>query len=348
MNPVATRLITAAPRDAISQLQRELITRQRELASGKIDDIGLARGGTVRRNLELDRTLSDITSFKDLNAVTGARLSGTQNALKAITANANAMVNAMITARDAPSAGAILREKGLAAASDLARALNTEVAGVFVFGGENGAAPPVADIAAPGPGAAAKASLEAAFTTFFGFAPDDPSAASITGAEIKAFYDGPLTALFDASGWKAGWSNASDSALSVGIAPNQFTQGGSSANQRGFSELMKAYSAAGVFGGVALNDGARGALADSVRDTIVAVRADVAAVQSQVGFSEERVASANASLADMELIAARAKGDIENADPFETATRINAIITGIEASYALTARLQKLSLTNYL
>jgi flagellar hook-associated protein 3 FlgL len=348
MNPVATRTITAAPRDSISQLQRELITRQRELASGKIDDLGLARGGSIRRNLELERTLIDISSFKDVNAITGARLAGTQNALKSIMAGADAMATALITARDAPSSGTILEEKGMAAASDLARALNTEVAGIFVFGGENGSAPPVADLTAPGPGAAAKAATEAAFTTFFGFAPDDPSAAAITDSQIKAFYDGPLSALFDASGWKANWSVAGDAALTTGIAPNQFTEAGSSANRSGFNDLMKAYSAAGLFGGISLNAGARGALADSARDTIISVRADIAAVQSQTGFSEERLTRANQSLEDMELITARAKGGIENADPFETATRINAIITGIEASYALTARLQKLSLTQYL
>jgi flagellar hook-associated protein 3 FlgL len=39
---------------------------------------------------------------------------------------------------------------------------------------------------------------------------------------------------------------------------------------------------------------------------------------------------------------------MQGVDPFEAATRVNALITQIETSYALTARIQQLSLTRLL
>ncbi|WP_368735617.1 flagellin [Escherichia coli] len=40
--------------------------------------------------------------------------------------------------------------------------------------------------------------------------------------------------------------------------------------------------------------------------------------------------------------------DLEAVDPYEAANRVHALSTQIEASYALTVKLQSLSLLNYL
>jgi flagellar hook-associated protein 3 FlgL len=303
----------------------------------------------MRRQMELDRSLSEMAALADLNKVTTARLSGAQGALGALNTTADDFVNAMLTARDSPSAATIMGEKGLAAAVDLARVLNTRIAGVFVFGGDRGDTSPVADISMQaGAGASAKAAMEAAFDSHFGFGSSDPAAAAITPAQFKAFYDGPFAALFNTAGWKATWSVAGDAPLMVEIAPGRVSEGGATANQPGFARLMQAYGAAAAFAGSALNDGARAALADAARDTVSAARGSIGAAQSRLGFAEERVGNANKSLDDMQAVIARAKSDAESVDPFEAASRINTLTAALEASYAMTARLQRLSLVSYL
>ncbi len=39
---------------------------------------------------------------------------------------------------------------------------------------------------------------------------------------------------------------------------------------------------------------------------------------------------------------------LEGVDPYEASSRVNALLTQVETAYALTARLQRLSLINYL
>ena len=41
-------------------------------------------------------------------------------------------------------------------------------------------------------------------------------------------------------------------------------------------------------------------------------------------------------------------GALENVDPFEASTRVSALLTQVETAYAMTARIQRLSLLNYL
>ena len=41
-------------------------------------------------------------------------------------------------------------------------------------------------------------------------------------------------------------------------------------------------------------------------------------------------------------------GALEAVDPYEASTRVSTLMTQIETSYALTARIQRLSLLNYL
>ncbi len=75
---------------------------------------------------------------------------------------------------------------------------------------------------------------------------------------------------------------------------------------------------------------------------------DMVALRSEMGSDQERVSRANDAL---ELQVAHLNEQVvrfESVDPYETATRINLLISQIETSYALTARISQLSLTNRL
>jgi flagellar hook-associated protein 3 FlgL len=77
-------------------------------------------------------------------------------------------------------------------------------------------------------------------------------------------------------------------------------------------------------------------------------RRGLTAAQANLGLAEERVSDARARLGEMETVFSRSLNDLEATDPFDVAARINTLLTGIEATYAMTARLQRLSLVNFL
>jgi flagellar hook-associated protein 3 FlgL len=41
-------------------------------------------------------------------------------------------------------------------------------------------------------------------------------------------------------------------------------------------------------------------------------------------------------------------GTLEGVDPYEASTRLSSLLTQVETAYAMTARIQKLTLLNYL
>ncbi|MGY6568320.1 MAG: flagellin, partial [Salinarimonas sp.] len=71
-------------------------------------------------------------------------------------------------------------------------------------------------------------------------------------------------------------------------------------------------------------------------------------VKARLGVSQNRVAAADERLSIQRDIINRQIVDLENVDPFETATRVNSLMTQVEMSYSLTARIRQLSLLKYM
>ncbi|MEL6958425.1 MAG: flagellin [Pseudomonadota bacterium] len=72
------------------------------------------------------------------------------------------------------------------------------------------------------------------------------------------------------------------------------------------------------------------------------------ALQARVGASEARVESITARLGSERTAMSIARNDLISADPFETASRLEKLQLQLETQFTLTARLSRLSLTEYL
>ena len=70
--------------------------------------------------------------------------------------------------------------------------------------------------------------------------------------------------------------------------------------------------------------------------------------RTTVGIATERVSKAEDRLQAQEDILTKSLGSMENVDPEEAATRLNTMKTLLETAYAVTAKIQQLSLANYL
>jgi flagellar hook-associated protein 3 FlgL len=76
--------------------------------------------------------------------------------------------------------------------------------------------------------------------------------------------------------------------------------------------------------------------------------ASLGATQADVGIIQHRVESASERVSMQIDLFKLNIHDLEGVDPFEASTRITSLMTQIETSYALTARMQQLNLVRFL
>ena len=94
--------------------------------------------------------------------------------------------------------------------------------------------------------------------------------------------------------------------------------------------------------------GAAVALRTSLLERLGGTSADLTTLQARIGSTEARLSRMSADLEAEALNRERAISDALGADPFETATRLQAEMGRLESIYAITARRARLTLTGFL
>lgn len=333
-------------RSQAMRVQRELNVAQQESTTGRLADIGLSLGGGVVRSLDLRGDMSRMEALISTNMVAKLRLEATQVGLSALQQTAEGLQEIAFGASGATGRTA-LSGAARAGLGQMTAILNRSVGGQPVFAGQNTNVTPVQDYLAT-PVGPPKAAVDAAFFAAFGFAQDDPAVGTITGAQLKAFIDGPFAALFDEAAWKATWSSASDETMVSRVSPEVTTATSVTANDAAIRKTAAALVMAADLGVAGLNDGAFAQLLSSTQHALGNAAADLVGLQSRVGAIQNRVNSATetmkASLTTLNI----AINDVEGVDPYVAATRVTDLMRSLESSYALTARFQKMSLLQYL
>ena len=98
----------------------------------------------------------------------------------------------------------------------------------------------------------------------------------------------------------------------------------------------------------ALGDEAYQVLMDKALEVQGKTASDLTKLRAGLGTSEERIKAAN-DRADIQIsLLTEHVGDLERVDPYEATVRVNSLLQQIESAYALTARLQNLSLLNHI
>lgn len=89
-------------------------------------------------------------------------------------------------------------------------------------------------------------------------------------------------------------------------------------------------------------------LAETAITTIAESTSKLANEQAKIGVAEERVENANDRMDFQKEILVGQLSGITDVDAYEAALRLNQLSTSLEASYSATARIQSLSLLNFL
>ena len=344
---ISTSSISAASRQSIVKLQAKLAEAQQEMVSGRFADVGLKLGFRTGESVTLRQEMTRLQTITDTNGMVSTRLDASQAALKSLAEGAQAFLGQLVAAREDTSARGVVEAQGKGGLAALTDALNTTVDGAYLFAGINTDVKPV-NAYFQSPASAAQTAVAGAFQTAFGISQSDPAVAGISTVDMQTFLQGPFAALFDDAAWSANWSNASDQNVRSRISSSEMMDASTNANEQAFRKLASAYTMAADLNMEGLNIGAYQAVVDRVVLAVGDAIQGLTALQSDLGTAQERVSNANDRMSIQIDIMTTHIGALEGVDAEDAATRVSQLLTQVETAYAMTARLQQLSLLNYL
>lgn len=332
----------------VGRAQAEIQKLQTEVVTGRFEDVGVALGGKTSNAIMLHRDFEQFKTIKDVNALVENRLSSAQAGLEQNAGSAQSMIEALIISRDADNdtlrSVAVAKVKhALESFTDIS---NMSSNGEYLFAGINTDVKPVVDYLETGN--TAKAAFDNAFSTHFGFAQVSPSVSGITGAQMQSFLDTVVEPMFTGAAWNADWSTASDRNMTSRIAREEFIQSSVNANQDGFRNFAFAATISYEMLNIGLNDEAQAVLTEKAIAFAGQAITGTDDERAILGISESRVVKANQLLQVQADLTKIYVSKMEEVDAYEAATRVSALTTQIETSYAITARIQRLNLIDYL
>lgn len=347
ISTISTIGLLNASRTATMQVTRDLNDAQVEVSSGRHADVGLALGTRTGQAVAIRVAQSDLETIRDTNAAVDARLSTMQTVMSTIRVESEAFTSDLIAVRADTSDRSIIVEAAANKMGSLVGALGTSFDGAALFSGLQTDSVALNAYQSTPPSAGQTAVITA-FTTHFGFGPNDPNVANITANDLQVFLDGAFAAVFDDPSWTTNFSNATDEVRSDRISQGETITTGISANEGAFRSLVQAYSAVLDLGTEALNAEAYQTLVDHTLTLVGDATAEITVLEGRTGQRQERVADAQEMIGLQIDVLKEQSARLEGVDSYEAATRLNTLVTQLEASYAVTARMQRLSLLNYL
>ena len=321
-------------RQANAQLKSRLVTLTQEAASGVKSDMAQAVGGNFGHLAQVEARLTTLTAYREATSAAQAELAGLQAALETIGKIGSEIGTGMssgLSATDQTSIAIRSRQ----ARDDLNAVIglmNVEIGGRFLLSGSAVETRPMGDAA----GILAAARAQVAGVT-------DPTAIA---AAISDWFDAAPGQGGFADDWFAGNTGARTAATSPHTAVTQTLTGLDPSFRDILKGLVLGALADDPAAGVAFEDKAA-LVAQAGATTLAGVRA-LTMRRAEIGMQEEAIARDAARNAAETTAMSIARTRIVEADPYETASALTQTETSLQNLYALTARLSRLSLTDYL
>ncbi len=331
----------------VQQAQAQLATATTEASTGEYADLGLQLGDQSGYELSLKEQVQQLQTLTSGNGLVATSLSTAQNALSAIGASTQSAAADLTTWQPMSNAGAELASMGETALQELTTSANTSSGDAYVFAGINSSTAPLADYYSS-PISAARSAVNQAFLTTFGCLPTDPGAANITASAMQSFLSGPYAALFSGTNWTANWSSASSVNTTAAIAPGETATTSTNTNASGFQNLAQAYTMLAEFGGSQLSLATQQAVASAASSLITQGQSSLTETQAALGATQSKVTDANAAMSSQLTLIEQQVNSLDNVDQSATAAKITSLTDQIQTAYDLTARLQTLTLAQYL
>ncbi|MEJ6396377.1 flagellin [Yoonia sp. 208BN28-4] len=314
-----------------TSLKSDLGRLSQELSTGQVADRAAAADGRTAQISGIEHSLAILKSFEQTTRETGQLLGTVQSTLSSIDDQRGQLAQDLIVmTRDSP---AFQIDQAADNAADtfesILSRLNIRSGDRSVFSGAAVDQPAVTD---------AVTIIAALQTAVAG----DTTAAEMT-ASIAAWFDDP-------AGYQSiGYTGDDGPSVTRDLSATDTINLDFRADTVELKHLLKAAATAAMAD--ALPGLSRTVKAELLAEGGIALQgaaSDIAQLQGRVGYAEATVERVTVTqTAELTTLTA-AKSDYVTADPFETATRLQALQVQLETHYALTSRLSRLNLTAYL
>ncbi|WP_152046119.1 flagellar hook-associated family protein [Aureimonas psammosilenae] len=349
---------TASQYKNLQKLQAQLNKSVTEATNSRYADVGLSLGRLTGTAVNYRVQETSFESQLQTNKVVSNRLELIDDALTAINKTATDMKSSALVAKKYPQYSS-LAKSGL---EQLQGALNTADGGLYVFSGmaADKAPMPAIDkglksaqdnydlfVKEVGGGQAQNITAEqmTQYLSEAGYSVKDP----VTNAVVKtySFFD-TVKGSTPGTPWADNWSNASSTSTVATISKTETVETSVSANNDAFRKLVAGYSMLSVIDLTKLTDAVKDAVSVQASTTMTAGTDKITAEQALVGMRQSRIEAVNTALTSQKDVAETAYSDLEGVDPYEASQRMNALELQLNAAMAATARIQKISILDYI
>lgn len=315
---------------ATTALRKDSEIARVEVVTGRKGDLSRVLGANVAK-AELMRAALDGIDL-NRNAISRATLRGgvAQSALSEISSSTSQLNVELLSAigRGDETAISVSSAEARSGLENAFLRLNARVEGLSIFAGDAADANALGDVN----------KLLADISSLF------------SGASSPAQFEADLDSYFNSVGggfavdvYKGGAGDLG----SLEIRPGELVTVAAKANEPAIKDLLRGLSTIAV-AGQAGKSSLRDAVISNATSTIFRATDGVLDIQTRIGIEERRAAESARHL-DIEVtILTESYNALTAADPYESASRLQALEAQIEASYILTSRLSRLSLTNFL
>ncbi len=314
-------------------IKSDLARLGQELSTGKVADITAHLDGDTRQFSGIVHSLSVLDAYRIAAKETSTTLDQIQIVLSRVDQSRSDAADKLLLVSGESQPGLVEQAADIArlAFNDIVNTLNGQFAGRSLLGGANVDVAPLADpntilsdlLAGVG-GATTTAAVEQAVEAWF----DDPAG----GFAIFAYQgdDGDMP--------------------SRRIAENLKIEVDVRADDPAIKDLLKAAALGAIMSdlGSSLSTRDRGNLLRKAGIEMFASSASVIGLEAKVGNLQAIVATGQTRLEAERTALSIAQNNFENADPFETATRLEAVQAQLETHFTVTSRLSRLSLVEYI
>ena len=344
---VSSSYLASALLPAVRQAQAQLATLEVEASTGQYADLGLQLGTQSGYELSL-RTQDDLLlALTTANGITDSNMATSQSVLSSILSSADDSASTLLTFASGTVNSASLQAIGQSQLGQLIDLANTTSAGGYVFAGTNSSVAPMTDYFST-PTSSAKSAIDSAFQTYFGFPVGAPQVANITATQMQGYLSGPFAAQFQSPNWGSNWSTAANANVSSEISPGYRVITSTSTNTAGFQQLAQGYAMLSEFADMGLGAGAQQSLATAASNTLAKGATAIIQTQAQLGAAQTQVTQANDNMTSQMSLLQTQIGRTDSVDPAKIATELTTLTTQLQTAYQLTAKINSLSLAQYL
>lgn len=319
-------------RQSNAALKSRIATLSKEVATGLKSDVPAALGGNMGRLAQVQSRLALLDTFDRNAALAQTGQNGLQTTLSGISSISSARSTQLLSAP--MMEGSALDTLSSQLNQDfhsVVGMINTDVGGQYMLSGSAVTTPPLSQ-------------------------PDDIldlARAQISGLTDPADITSAIDRWFDsdaADGFAASAYHGNVDSTSTGVAPDLTLRHDVSALDPAIKSVLKGLILGALASdpGVGLTTAGKGALLAQAGQRATQGGSLMTGLQAKVGMQQERIEAATSRNSAEASALSLARSDMLSVDPYETASALTQTEANLQNLYALTARMSRLSLTDYL